>query len=230
MTNPEKWRNRAKTALRSYFRRRSFPRLTLTLLLAITGGVGFLISDGMLRLGVEHMWVRYPVAVLASYGFLLGLIRIWVEIEKARFEPEAHLLENVGDEDEDQDRLHLRSVRERSWLDYLDVPSNVLDFDEGCVPAILVFAIIAVIVLLVTTVAAAPALIAEVFLDVFIISALYRRLRVAQKEHWLGTALRRTWRTAGMTAILLSMIGLALEVMAPGARSIGKAIEQLLGR
>ncbi|HEV3410635.1 MAG TPA: hypothetical protein VG095_10090 [Chthoniobacterales bacterium] len=228
MTNPEKWRNRAKSALRGYFRRRSFPRLTLSLLLAITGGFGFLVSDGMLRLGVEHMWVRYPIAVLASYAFLLGLIRVWVEVEKARFEPEEHLLKDVADDDEDRDRLHLRSVQERSWLDYLDVPVNVFDFDEGCLPVILILAVVAVVALLVTTVAAAPALLAEVFLDVFIISALYRRLRVAQKEHWLGTALRKTWSTAFITAILLSISGFVLELMAPGARSIGKAIEQIL--
>ena len=54
-----------------------------------------------------------------------------------------------------------------------------------------------------------------------------RRLRVAQKEYWLGTAVRRTWDAALLTALFLALGGWTLEQLAPGARSIRKAIEQL---
>ncbi len=49
MSSDPNWRARAKAALEAYFRRRSFPRLTLGLLLLITGFVGFLVSFGLLR-------------------------------------------------------------------------------------------------------------------------------------------------------------------------------------
>ncbi len=82
------WRSRARASLEAYFRRRSFPRLTLSLLLLLTGVTGFLISYAMLQLGLQHMWVRYPIATLGSYGLLLALSRGWVPIERSRFDPE----------------------------------------------------------------------------------------------------------------------------------------------
>ena len=226
VTGKTKWRSRAKAALESYFYRRSFPRITLTLLLLITGAAGFLISYGMLRAGVLHMWIRYPVAVLVSYALLLGLIRIWVEIERARFDP---LDADIEGTSVDCDGPRFASLRgsDGSWFDWLDLPSPDLDWGEGCLAAIVLMVLVGLVLVLVTTIAAAPTLIAEVFLDAFIVTVLYRRLRVAQKEHWLGTALRKTIGRALLTALLLGIGGWALEMMAPGAHSIGKAIEQI---
>jgi hypothetical protein len=227
MSSRVKWRARAKAALQSYFRRRSFPRITLTLLLAITGAVGFFISYLLLRLGMEHMWARYPIAVLVSYAVLLSLIRVWVEIERARFDPADAEVENTAVEDWDGSTLTHGSSRS-SW-DYLDFPSgiDVFEADDGCLPAILVLVVVTLVTIVFVTIAAAPALIAEVFLDAFIVAVLYRRLRIAQREHWLGTALRKTWLAAFATALALALGGWALEQAAPGARSIGKAIEQI---
>jgi len=78
------------------------------------------------------------------------------------------------------------------------------------------------------TLAATPALLAEVFVDVFIVSVFYRRLRIAAQEHWLGTALRKTWWLALIGAGLLALLGSILETAAPGSRSIGPAIQKIL--
>ena len=75
---------------------------------------------------------------------------------------------------------------------------------------------------------AAPGLLAEVFIDAFIVSALYRHLRIATEGNWLGTAVRKTWLLAFATAALLCLAGWCLEMLAPGAHSIGPAIEKLL--
>ena len=226
MNEHEKWRGHAKGALDRYFRRRSLPRLILSLLLLITGAVAFLVSYELLRAGVDHMWLRYPIALLLSYAVLLGLIRIWVEIERARFDPADA---DVASAEEEYPEPAFRSLphRQRSWLDSLDLPAPDLALDDGCLPIILTAVLIGLGSILLMTVAAAPALISEIFLDAFIVSVLYRRLRVAQKEHWLGTALRRTWVRVLFTALLLAIGGWTLEQMAPGARSIGKAIEQI---
>ncbi len=73
---------------------------------------------------------------------------------------------------------------------------------KGVCPFFWVLVVIGLIVLLAIAVAAMPALLAEVFLDVFIVSVFYRRLRLAAQEHWLGTALRKTWWLALVTAAL----------------------------
>lgn len=226
MDATEKWRARVRNALEAYFRRRSFPRITLSLVLIITGAFGFLISYGMLRLGVEHMWGRYPIAVLASYVFLLVLIRLWIEVERARFDPADADIAKASEENWDGSTL--THAPRHSWWDYFDLPSvDWLDWDEGCLPGILFLVVVALAAVLVFTLAAAPLLIAEVFLDAFLVTVLYRRLRIAQTEHWLGTALRKTGGAALITALALALGGWVLEELAPGARSIGKAIEQL---
>ena len=72
----ERWRKRARQALQAYFHRHSSPRSTLALVLAVSGLAGFLVSVIFLRLGVETMAVRYPVAALAAWCCLLALIRL----------------------------------------------------------------------------------------------------------------------------------------------------------
>lgn len=216
-------------ALQRYFERHSYPRSMLALLLLVAGAAGFLVSYGLLRMGVDHMWMRFPLAVFAGYGVLLALVRGWVELEKQSFDPDDPVLREdlAGRRSEFKSRHQPPS---RGW-DWLDVsPLDGIDGDEGCLPALLVGMLVLLIVAIIGALAAAPALIAEVFLDAFLVSVLYRRLRMAEQEHWLGTAIRKTWRVALITAIVLALAGWVLEELAPGARSIGRALEQLMSR
>lgn len=154
------------------------------------------------------------------------MIHTWVAIERLRFDPiEAE--RELGEEPTQEFALH-RRPSQTSWFDWLDIP-NVGDLDEGCLPAILLLVLFVPGAMILMTVAAAPALMAELFLDAFIVTALYRRLRAAQEEHWPGTALRKTWVPALVTTGALANGGWGLEQMAPGAPSIGKAIHQLRG-
>lgn len=77
------------------------------------------------------------------------------------------------------------------WYDYLDFP-DVFDLDEGCAVVFLLSILVALIGLAVFAVLSAQAFLAEVFLDAFIVSVLDRRLRIAEREHWLGTPVRKT--------------------------------------
>lgn len=200
----------------------------MSLLLILAGFFGFLVSYASLHFGLNQMWIRYPFALLAGYTVFLGLLRLWVELERSRFNPEAAEVKAlVAEERRSAKPAWEEHDRRASWLDFLDVPS-VFDFDDGCLPALLAALVIGLIVILGMAVAAMPALLAEVFVDVFIVSVLYRRLRIAAQEHWLGTALRKTWWLALITAALLSLAGWVLETLAPGSHSIGPAIEKIL--
>lgn len=55
-------------------RSNSFPRLQMMLLVALTGGIGLLVSSSMLRLGLDSMAIRYPLALALSYLFFLFLL------------------------------------------------------------------------------------------------------------------------------------------------------------
>lgn len=230
MNDPEKWRSKLRAVLEAYLRRRSMPRCILGLLLVLTGVCGYLISFSLLHLGVNHMWMRYPVAVLGAYGLFLLLIRLWVEVERSRFDADAAALLEGSEEADDRPKSGWRSSSGDggSWLDFLNGVD--LGFDEGCLPLILIGVVVGLVIALVVTLAGAPALLAEVFLDAFVLTMLYRRLRIAANQHWLGTAIRRTWSMVVLVAALLAIAGGCLEAMAPDARSIGPALRKIFHR
>lgn len=227
-----KWRLRARAALEAYFRKRSFPRFILGLLVIIAGLAGFLISHVLLHHGVGAMALRYPLAVGCGYLVFLGLLRLWVEIERSRCDPRQLDLSSAPPAD---DRGHPPSWtfpnQRSSWLDWLDV-SDLFVPEEGCLIgcalALVLGAIFGAASFLVTFITAAPELLAEVFLDAFVVTMLYRHLKSAAKEHWLGTAVKRTWISALLTAATLGITGACLDSLAPHSHSIGPAVKEIL--
>jgi hypothetical protein len=248
MNEPRKWRSRARTALEGYFQKRSFPRLMLGLILLTTGLIGFTVSYGLLHAGVHPMWVRYPVAVLVAYAVMLVLVRLWIEIEQRRFDPddpvvleaiqrvdERDLEASTERADADDDKVGVAKAKKKSSGFDLGDLGGCGNLDgcvdvEGCIPLLLVGVVLGLVAVLGITLAGAPVLLAEIFLDAFLIGALYRRLRVPAKEHWLATAVRKTWKSALITMVLLGIGGGALQYLVPGAHSIGQAIHQILKR
>lgn len=217
--------------MEEYFRRRGFPRFMLGIVLLLTGLAGFGISFGLLRAGLEAMWLRYPLAVLGAYGIFLLLMRLWVEIERRNFDPNDPELLAALEADRPQPVFTDRQKGKGSWLDWLDLPVDLVPGDEGCLGGVVVLvlfgAVLGLIGLVFAILAAAPALIAEVFVDAVLVGALYRRLKIAARENWLGTCIRKTWVFVVVTMFVLFAVGGYLTVSAPGAKSLGPALEHI---
>ncbi len=234
METPRKWRLRARAGLEAYFRDRSYPRFTLVLLVTVAGGVGFLISHTLLHHGVPEMWLRYPIAVIGGYLGFLALLRLWVEIERARYDPMQVPLADPPEETESPTILDRYQRGDSSWLDWLDLPGSVFNFNEGCLIGCVFVLLIGMLTgaagLLFSLVMTAPGLLAEVFLDAVVVTLLYRHLKTAAKEHWLGTAVKRTWRSALLIAAASSLLGFVLAVFAPHSHSIGPAVKEIFAK
>jgi fatty acid desaturase len=226
------WRRKARLALEAYFERRSRPRVILTVVLIAAGLVGLLASIGLFHAGVERMWLRYPLATLFGYGAFLGLLRAWIGWEHRSFAP-AEIAGVLPPADLlDRPSIPRRIAREAWEVAKESDPSDVGDIlsgldagDEGCFVLLLIAALLGVVITLLCGIFAAPALLAEVFLDAFLITVIYQRLRVKADEHWLGTAIRRTWKSVLCLAVLLSIIGSVLSHLVHGARSLGEVIQ-----
>jgi hypothetical protein len=67
----------------------------------------------------------------------------------------------------------------------------------------------------------APTLLAELMVDGVLVAALYRRLGRAGEPDWMLGAVRRTWAPAAAVIVTLFLLGLGMQHVAPGARSIG---------
>ncbi|CAN5575417.1 hypothetical protein BH09VER1_BH09VER1_31670 [soil metagenome] len=240
MPETTKWSRRIRGGLEAYFRRKSSPRFILGLVIFLTALVGWLISYLLLHHGMEAMWKRYPLAVLGGYGAFLLLLRLWAEYEKAQMDsvdPAIRQAVLSGDEERlagvlpeampEISDYRVVSDKRSSWLDWLDVP-DFGEAGEGCLILVLLGAVAGLVVLFFSALSGAPALLAEVFIDACLAGALYRRLRVAAREHWLATAVRSTWAYVLATAFLLGVAGGCLDLLAPGTNTAGPAIRQIV--
>jgi hypothetical protein len=67
---------------KDHLQRDGLPRLQMSLIVALTGGAGFLSSYALLRLEVDSMALRYPIAVAVAYGVFLLLLWMWLALQR----------------------------------------------------------------------------------------------------------------------------------------------------
>jgi hypothetical protein len=96
-----------------------------------------------------------------------------------------------------------------------------VDLDDGwmiVVPIVLALGTLAAAVYVIYI---APALLAEVLLDVLLVSGLYRGLRGLERRHWLSSVFRRTWLPVTGVLVLSVALGYGAQHVRPNADSIG---------
>lgn len=71
-------REQALQRTRLHLQRHSYPRLQMALIVALTGGIGFLASFTLLHLGMNGMALRWPLALGLAYAGFLGLLGLWL--------------------------------------------------------------------------------------------------------------------------------------------------------
>lgn len=206
--------------------RKGLPRVQMLILVALTGAAGFLSAYFLLHLGLDSMALRYPLAVAASYGVFLLLLRVWLEFQRqgwGTLADSADLLE-LGDLVPHGGASNPVVSSTGGGSSGFDLPSVDLD-DSGCLVLLALLLITGVILgTTVWVVWTAPVLLAEVLVDGLVMAALYRRLkRAGGPSHWLLGAVRRTWVSALLSALLFSVAGGLLHRAVPEARSIGDA-------
>ena len=66
-------------------RRLHSSRLQMTLIVALTGAVGFFASLALLHAGLNSLWLRYPVAVAIAYIAFLSFLWCWLRMRADDF-------------------------------------------------------------------------------------------------------------------------------------------------
>jgi hypothetical protein len=204
--------------------RMAVPRVQMMLLLAATGGAGFLASYGLLQLGVDRMALRYPLAVGIAYLVFFLVLRLWLAFQRDPDDYSVDGLDVIVDvADAGLDVMSSGSsapmpVAQPSGPS-LDI--GVPDFDEGIF--LVVLAAVAAVVLgaVIYVIYLAPLLLAEVLVDGVLLVGFYKRLKRPQPEHWALCAVRRTWIPAIIVAVTFFFAGVIFQSLAPDARSIG---------
>lgn len=227
----------------------SWPRVQMALIVACTGLAGLLSSAVLLRLGMHHMGLRYPVVTVLAYVAFLGLIWLWMRTRPEDWGDIADGVE-VG-----TDVLDVVSAGYRARGGGVGMPSSgpvqspgvtlqelepvssastspssdwglgdVADADELAVVLLIIVAVLALASAGAYIVVQAPTMLAEVALDGAVAGSLYHRLHQAERQHWAQSAWRYTrWP---LVALLLTMglVGWGLDHAAPGANTLGQAL------
>jgi hypothetical protein len=230
----------------------SFPRIQMTLIVALTGATGLLASFLLLRLGVDSMVVRYPLALAFAYLVFLFLLWLWLRTKPQDYldVPDISNLPGRGSGDismpfrggggefggggasgsfDGPADLNAGVSAPSSSLS--DAAGSIVDADEIAIPIVAVALAIGLAVACLYVIYIAPILFAELLVDGALSYALYRHLRAKDSSsHWLATACRRTVLPFGATAIFLAIVGAAMSAYAPGARSVGEVVHHTPGK
>jgi hypothetical protein len=223
-------RRKALEEVRKRFIARGYPRLVVSLILGLSGLVAFGFSASALALGLDHMPMRYLLATIAGYGVFLALIRVWIALHRIGWHVDLPV-PDLGGLPSHTSNAAFGGGRSGgagatgSWQSpSIAVPDIDVDVDEGWPLLLAAVLFLGGVIAMLYVVYAAPVLLAEVALDAALVTGIYRKLRKQDAGHWLGSALRHTWLPALIAAICMYAAGMALEVAAPDARSIGDVV------
>ena len=240
-------RSHAVVRLRHQLEQQSYPRLQMGLIVALTGICGLLCSFVLLRVGMDSMAWRYPLALLGAYASFLFLLWLWLRTQADDYRDLPDLTDLVSTRSCDHSAMPLRSggggdfggagasgsfdasgtaaLAESEPLKSIgDAAGSSIDADEMTIPIVALVLTIGLAIASLYVVYIAPMLFAELLFDGALSYTLYRHLRAGDRTHWLTTAFRRTALPFGLTAVFLVVVGAAMAAYAPGARSIGEVM------
>lgn len=218
---------------RAAFARRGV-RWQMGLIVSATAGIGMLASFILLLLGLHVIWLRYVLATAAAYAGFLGLVRWWLALSGAMGQspPAQDADDATGDSNEALDTAlwtadaltdgHI-PVPDTGGIDLGDFD---LDLDEDSLPVILALIVLALAVFAGLMAAgfliySAPVFFAEVFVDAALSYGLYRRLSGSESQHWLQSAVGRSWMPFLVVGVVFGLAGAAMHALVPDAVSIG---------
>jgi hypothetical protein len=236
-------RQQALARIRELIESQSWPRVQMTLLVSLTGAIGFLTSFVLLHLGMTTMWVRYLLSMVAAYLAFLFLLWVWAKTRDKNLtdildfpdfgrlgqgsgskscgrEEKGGDFEGGGASGSNQPEITAAELPGSSEI--AGATPDALALDELAIPLVVLMAIFLLLGSAFLVMNNAPALFAELILDGILSASLYRRLRGLDQKHWLETAIRNTAVPFTTVTLLLVGIGWIIQWLDPSANSIGE--------
>jgi hypothetical protein len=229
----------------------TLPRFQMSVILLLTGFIGFLSSFLLLQIGVFKMWLRYPLAILSAYVAFLLLLRLWLAIQRYQGSLDFDLPIDVGSRGTNSPSADFSfggggdfsgGGAGGSWSEsvssttssFSDAGGSVLDgvsFDFDLEEfGLIILAVVALVGGLLASlyiVYIAPVFLAEILVDGLVLGGLYKRVRHIERKHWLQTAVRKTLLPALLCVLFFGVLGGALQILEPEATSIGEVWSKL---
>jgi Ca2+/Na+ antiporter len=235
-------RQQALAKIQAMIESRSWPRVQMTLLVVITGAIGFLTSFILLHLGMTTLWLRYLLSMVAAYVAFLFLLWVWARTRNKDLSDGLDIPDfgKSGRDGGSKDCNYEGQGGDfggggASGSYHPEVPTgespsggSTIDFvpelelEELAIPVIVLVVVVLLVGSSFLVIVNAPALFAELVLDGILSASLYRRLRGIDQKHWLETAIRKTALPFTTITILLVAFGWTIQWLNPSASSIGE--------
>jgi hypothetical protein len=234
--------------LQAQMARDDFPRLTVLLLLTLSGAGALATSVLSLRMGLSSMGLRYALSTIAGYAAFVVLVRGWIALRRGELDA-VDVLDVASPEEwprvapATKAAPPLDAAHDAAFADVpveaartggsgaLEVAADgvlgAFDLDDFWWLLLVAALAFGGVLALIYVVYGAPALLAEVALDAALVSTLYRRLRREDVGHWFGTVVRRTVVPALVLVAFMGLAGFGLQQVAPQATSIGGVVARL---
>jgi len=227
--------------IRARLLRNAFPRTQMFVLVSLTGLAGFGASAAMLAAGLETMGLRYLLAMSVAYMVFLSLLWAWLRTRPSDYLDGIDLAQfgtndasgaphdfsgGGGTFDGGGASANVDFGARDSTLDAAaekPLPSGA-DVDDGIFPVTIVLLAVGLALSALFVIWSAPILFAEILVDALLAAGLYRRLRLLDPRHWMVAALKRTIIPFVLTTIVVTGSGYAMQIHAPGARSMGEVV------
>ena len=197
----------------------------MTAILGATGLAGFLASFALLHGGLTTMWARYVLALAVAYVVFLWLLKIWIGVRDELWDwlefPD--FLSGGGSPSGSRPVPESETSGFNPW-ELLEGVDLDLDLEEGVLIVLPILLAIACLVVALYVIYIAPILLAELLVDMFILTGFYRTLRHVQRQPSFYAAVRRTWLPVAGLALVLAAVGFASQRLVPEAVSIGDVL------
>ncbi|HEX8564627.1 MAG TPA: hypothetical protein VF648_03090 [Pyrinomonadaceae bacterium] len=220
----------------------TLPRFQMSLILLLTGFVGFLSSFLLLHSGISQMWLRYPLAILSAYIAFLLLLRLWLAVQRYQGNFDLPIDGSFSGTSSTSGDFSFggggdfagggaggswgnsvsTSHSDSGGSPIFDGISFDFDLEELGLLILAIVALLGGIVASLYVVYIAPVLLAEILVDGFLLRGLYKRAEHIERMHWLKTAVRKTLLPALLCVLFFGIAGGALQAIAPEAKSIGE--------
>jgi hypothetical protein len=226
------------------------PRLQVSLILLVTALAGFLTSFVLLSQGVLRMWLRYPIAIIVAYCVFLGLLALWVWLQRRTGDVDQDLDQDLdfpdelpsrhehnfdagddygGDEGVGSWDANLSSSSDAT-SDGITSAAGIFDLEEGLLIVLALAAVLGGVIASFYVIYIAPVLLAEILVDGVLVVSLYKRVKRIQHTHWLRAAVQRTVLPALLVAAFFTVAGYLLQQAIPEAHTMGEVWTHLKDR
>ena len=219
-------------SFRAQFRSRFFLKHHMALILLGTGFSGVLANRWLFSLGVEHLVVRYPIAVLFSFASFLILMRLWLAyISRAYAQPVA--ITNIDNHDDTITSIPhgTRSKSKRSRWNWDGSGLDGLTPDEpcGCLLVLFIILLVGIFIIAVSLIADAPLILAEAAFQFLLAGGLIRAAKRIDRPDWIGSIISRTWKPFVVVLVGTLLFGIFAELSCQSPTTIRHIINSCKG-